>query len=413
MSDAYYDELETRSAEEREGALFAALPAHIEHARSNTVAFRSLLADVDPQAVHNRKALADLPIIRKSDLLELQKQVPPFGGYAAIGPREAARVFVSPGPIFEPQARRPDFWRAARALYAAGFRRGELVHNSFSYHLTPTGAMFESGAEAIGCTVFAAGVGQTELQVEALSILKSSGYSGTPSFLKTLLAKAAEMNCDVSSLRHAAVSAEALPPSLRAEINDYGVKVLQSYGNADLGLIAYESESMEGMIVDEGVIVEIVRPGTGEPVADGEVGEVVVTALTPEYPLIRFATGDLSAVMAGPSPCGRTNVRIKGWMGRADQSTKVKGMFVHPKQVSEVCARHSEIRLTRLVVESENNVDHMTLHCETDAVGDQSLNGAIADTIRQVCKLRGDVKLVPPGSLPNDGKVVDDQRTYE
>lgn len=275
MSDAYYDELETRSAEEREGALFAALPAHIEHTRSNTVAFRSLLADVDPQAVHNRKALAELPITRKSDLLELQKQAHPFGGYAAIGPREAARVFVSPGPNFEPQARRPDFWSEARAL------------------------------------------------------------------------------------------------------------------------------------------VEIVRPGTGEPVADGEVGEVVVTALTPEYPLIRFATEDLSAVMAGPSPCGHTNLRIKGWMGRADQSITVKGMLVHPKQASEVCARHSEIRLARLLVKSENSVDHMTLQCETDAVGDQSLNGAIADTIRQVCKLRGDVKLVPPGSLPNDGKVLDGQRTYE
>ncbi len=409
---SHYDSLEIRDPAEREAAQFDALSRQIANARKNAGAFAKLLRDLEPESVVSRDALAKIPVLRKSALLELQKSDPPFGGLAAISKSEAGRIFASPGPTYEPEGSRDDYWRLARALFAAGVRTGDLVHNTFSYHFTPAGAMLESGARALGCPVVPAGVGQTELQVLAIAHLKPAAYVGTPSFLNIILDKAAEMKADVSSISNGLVSGEALPPSLRAQLKGRGVDVLQCYASADLGLIAYESESKEGLIIDEGVIVEIARPGTGDPVPDGEVGEVVVTTLTAEYPLIRFGTGDLSAVMPGLSPCGRSNMRIKGWMGRADQTTKVKGMFVHPSQVAAVVDRHGQVTRARLVVESVNNQDMMTLHCES-AVQDAELVKAIASSIREVCKLRGEVKLVAPGSLPNDGKVIEDARTYE
>ncbi|MEE9251587.1 MAG: AMP-binding protein [Alphaproteobacteria bacterium] len=407
----YYDELETRDPAEREEALFAALPRQIENAKGGAPGFARILADVSPGDVTSPAALARLPVTRKSDLIDLQKKDPPFGGLTTVAPGALARIFASPGPIYDPEGKRPDYWRTARALYAAGFRKGDVVHNCFAYHLTPAGSMLETGAHAIGCTVIPGGVGQTELQARAIAELRPRAYTGTPSFLKIILEKARELGLDCSSLAKALVSGEALPPHLRAEIQDFGVDVLQCYASADLGLIAYESAAKEGMIVDEGLIVEIVRPGTGDPVSEGEVGEVVVTTFCREYPLIRFATGDLSAVLAGVSPCGRTNVRLKGWMGRADQTTKVKGMFVHPSQVAEVLKRHPEIRKGRLVVEQEEGKDVMTLHCEVEGGGD-ALAAAIADTIQAVCKLKGQVTFAEPGSLANDGKVIEDARSH-
>jgi phenylacetate-CoA ligase len=409
---SFYDTLETRSSAEREAAQFAALSRQIANAKKGSAAFAKILKDVDPRDVTSREALAKIPVLRKSELLERQKSDPPFGGLAAIAAAEAGRIFASPGPIYEPEGTGSDYWRLARALFAAGVRAGELIHNTFAYHFTPAGAMLESGARALGCPVVPAGVGQTELQVQAIAHLRPAAYVGTPSFLNIILDKAKEMRADVSSLSKGLVSGEALPPSLRVQLKDRGVDVLQCYASADLGLIAYESKAKEGLIIDEGVIVEILRPGTANPVPEGEVGEVVVTTFTPEYPLIRFATGDLSAVLSGISPCGRTNMRIKGWMGRADQTTKVKGMFVHPSQVAAVVDRHGEVTRARLVVESVDNQDVMTLHCEA-SVRDAKLVEAIASTIREVCKLRGEVKLVEPGTLPNDGKVIDDARTYE
>jgi phenylacetate-CoA ligase len=409
---SFYDTLETRSPAEREAAQFAALPRQIANAKKAAAAFARILKGVDSRDVTSREALAKIPVLRKSELLERQKSDPPFGGLAAIPAAEAGRIFASPGPIYEPEGTGDDYWRIARALFAAGVRAGELIHNTFAYHFTPAGAMLESGARALGCPVVPAGVGQTELQVQAIAHLRPAAYVGTPSFLNIILDKAKEMKADVSSLSKGLVSGEALPPSLRVQLKDRGVDVVQCYASADLGLIAYESEAKEGLIIDEGVIVEILRPGTGNPVPEGEVGEVVVTTFTPEYPLIRFATGDLSAVLSGISPCGRTNMRIKGWMGRADQTTKVKGMFVHPSQIAAVVDRHGEVTRARLVVESVDNQDVMTLHCEA-SLRDARLVEAISSTIREVCKLRGEVKLVEPGSLPNDGKVIDDTRTYE
>ncbi len=409
---SHYDALETRDPEARERELFEALPQQIANAKANAPAFGELLSDTDPNAVISRKALAALPVLRKSELVERQAASPPFGGIAAVPLENAARVFGSPGPIYEPEGRGEDYWRLARALFAAGIRRGDLIHNTFAYHFTPAGFMLETGAHALGCPVVPAGVGQTELQVHAIAHLKPKAYVGTPSFLNIILDKAEELGADVSSLAKGLVSGEALPPSLRKQLSERGVDVLQCYASADLGLIGYESEAKEGLIIDEGVVVEIVRPGTGTPVVEGEVGEVVVTTLTPEYPLIRFGTGDLSAVLAGASPCGRTNMRIKGWMGRADQTTKVKGMFVHPSQVAAVVRRHDEVGKARLVVESVANQDIMTLHCEVTSRSDE-LAKAIGSSIREVCKLRGEVKLADPGSLPNDGKVIEDARTYE
>ena len=408
---SYYDDLETRDPETREAALFSALRDHLGTAmRAPAIARR--LDGVDPDSVTDRSALAALPVIRKSELMGLQADSPPFGGLTPGAVGDYANIFASPGPIFEPAPRRTDPFRMARALYAAGVRKGDLVHNTFSYHFTPAGAMLEGGARAIGCTVFPAGVGQTELQVRAIARLRPNVYVGTPSFLDILLDKAVELGEDVGSITKGLVSGEALPPSLRRAVGARGVSVLQCYAVADVGLIAYESPALEGMILDEGVIVEIVRPGTGDPVADGEVGEVVVTPLNPDYPLVRFATGDLSAVMPGTSPCGRTNTRIRGWMGRADQTTKVRGMFVHPSQVAEVVRRHTDVIRARLVVGSAGNQDLMTLRCET-ATGDPGIAGAVAATVRDVCKLRSEVEIVPPGSLENDGKVIEDARTYE
>ena len=409
----YYDERETRSPQDRESALFHALPALVAHAQETAPAYGALFEGVDAKTIDSRAALAELPVTRKSELLERQGDAPPFGGFAATATAELSHIFASPGPIYEPEARRYDYWRMARALFAAGFRRGELVHNTFSYHFTPAGFMLESGAHALGCPVFPAGVGQTESQVQAIAQLKPSCYVGTPSFLKIILDKAEESAADVSSITKALVSGEALPPSLRQSLADRGIAVRQCYATADLGLIAYESEAMEGMIVDEGVILEILRPGTGDPVDSGEVGEVVVTAFNPDYPLIRFATGDLSAVMEDPSPCGRTNWRIKGWMGRADQTTKVRGMFVHPSQVAAIVKRHAEVLKARLVIGSADNQDSMTLRCEVSEQPSEALRTAIAESIRDLCKLRGQVEFDAPGSLANDGKVIDDIRSYE
>ncbi|HEV8678725.1 MAG TPA: AMP-binding protein [Stellaceae bacterium] len=413
MERSFYDAQETRDPSAREAALMAALPQIIAAAKEKAPAYRDRLAAVRPEDIADRRALAGLPLTRKSDLIELQRQNPPFGGFAAVPLTAAVRVFASPGPIYEMEARRPDFFRMARALYAAGVRAGDLVHNTFSYHLTPAGAMVESAAQALGCPVVAAGTGQTEQQLHAIAFLKPVAYVGTPSFLKILLDRAAEQGSDVGSLKKALVGAEAFPAVLRAEFAARGVAALQCYGTADLGLIAYESFAPDGsvgpgMVLDEGIILELVQPGTGEPVAAGEVGEVVVTTLTPEYPLIRFATGDLSAILPGRSPCGRTNDRIRGWLGRADQTAKVRGMFVHPVQITEIARRHASIIRARLVIERPASADEMTLLVEMGEAGEPE--AAIAATVQAVTKLRCAVTLVAPGSLPNDGKIIEDRR---
>ena len=409
----FYDSLETRDQSERESAQMAALAVLVAHAQKNAPAYSRLLAGVDAAAINSRDALSTLPLTRKESLLEQQRQSPPFGGLVAIKAPELNRMFSSPGPIYEPGTQRGDFWRFARALYATGFRAGELLHNCFSYHFTPAGAMAESGAHALGCAVFAAGPGQLEGQVQVIADLQPDGYVGTPSFLKLILDKADELEVDVSSLNKALVSGEYLPPNLREAFAGRGIEVLQCYATADLGVIAYETPAQEGLVVDEGVIVEIVRPGTGDPVSDGEVGEVVVTTLSPEYPLIRFATGDLSAILSGESPCGRTNHRIKGWMGRADQTAKVRGMFVRPSQVAEVLAQHQDVLKGRLVIECVNDSDSMVLQCELAADAPDSLQGSLVSSIRQICNLRGEVVFVPVGSLANDGKVIDDLRPID
>ncbi|MBK8452155.1 MAG: AMP-binding protein [Thiofilum sp.] len=408
----YYDALETRDPVEREAALIQAVVQQVAHAKQHTPAYAELLKDVDPTQLTSKAAIAQLPLTRKSDLNALQKAQRPLGGLAAVGGKALTHIFASPGPIYEPGSKRPDFWRLARALFSAGFREGDVVHNTFSYHLTPAGMMLESGAHALGCTVIPAGVGQTELQVQTIADLQPSGYVGTPSFLKIILEKAAELGADVSSLKRGLVSGEALPPSVRAKFAEQGIEVLQAYATADLGLIAYETSAKEGLVIDEGVYVEIVRPGTGDLVPDGEVGEVVVTSLNPDYPLIRFATGDLSAIMAGLSPCGRTNRRIKGWMGRADQTAKVRGMFIHPSQVDKVVKRHSEIQKARLVVDWQNESDQLTLKCEVLAPND-ALKQAISESVRDICKLRAEVEWIAVGSLPNDGVVISDIRKYD
>lgn len=406
----HYDDLETRDPEARERALLAALPLQVAHARSKAPRYAEILAGVDPRAVTSRAALAALPVTRKSELIALQKAAPPFGGLAAAAPGTLRRVFMSPGPIYDPEGHGTDAWRLARALFAAGFRAGHLVHNSFSYHLTPAGAMLETGAAALGCAVVPGGVGQTELQATAVADLRPDGYVGTPSFLRILLEKGRELGLDLSSLKRALVSGEAFPPALQREIAGHGIAAFQAYASADLGLIAYESEARDGLILDEGILLEILRPGTGDPVPDGEVGEVVVTTFSPDYPLIRFATGDLSAVLPGTSPCGRTNRRIRGWLGRADQTTKVKGMFVHPAQIAEIARRHKELGRLRLTVTQEDLSDVMTLAAEAPGGTDPALAGRVAETLAAVTKLKGRVELVASGSLPNDGKVIDDRR---
>ncbi len=409
----YYDSLETRDPQDRERSLMAALPGHIAHAKRNASGWARILADVDPAAVANRSALASLPVTRKSDLAALQKADRPFGGLNATPVSTLGKVFVSPGPTYDPEGRGRDWWRGARALFAAGFRSGDLALNTFAYHFTPAGSMLESGALALGCTVVPSGTGQTEMQIATIADLRANAFIGTPTFLKLLVEKADELKTDIGSLKKAAVGAEYLPPALRAAMGERGIRVLQSYASADLGLIAYESEALEGMILDEGVILEIVRPGTGDPVPEGEVGEVVITTLNPDYPLIRFGTGDLSAVLPGRSPCGRTNVRIRGWMGRADQTTKVRGMFVHPSQVAEVVKRHAEVLKARLVVDNPGGNDRMTLHCEVRGAPPAALAQAIAENIRSVTKLRGEVAFAKPGDLPNDGKVIEDAKKYQ
>lgn len=404
---AYYDEMETRSADQRANALAAALPVAIGRART-APALARLLRDVDAEAVTSRAALAALPVIRKSELSEAQKKHPPFGGFATRKASEFDHIFQSPGPIYEPGRREGDWWRLGRFLFACGVGRGDIVQNCFGYHLTPAGMMFESGARAVDAAVLPAGTGQTELQVRAAADIGSTVYAGTPDYLKVILDRADEMG-ERLSITRAAVGGGALFPSLRQEYADRGITTRQCYATADLGNIAYESEAMEGMIVDEGVIVEIVRPGTGDPVADGEVGEVVVTSLNPDYPLIRFATGDLSAVLPGTSPCGRTNMRIKGWMGRADQTTKIKGMFVRPEQVAALVARHPEVTRARVIAQRDGEMDAMLVQLETTGTDRTLYQGSVLEAL----KLKGRIELVAPGSLPNDGKVIEDQRSYD
>jgi phenylacetate-CoA ligase len=417
---SFYDALETRDPAVREAALMAALPGQIAQAQANAGAWARTLAGIDGREVASRAALAKLPVTRKHELLERQqagRESDAFGGYSAIGwgaltraGRGARRVFQSPGPLYEPEGHAADYWRMARALHAAGFRAGDLVHNSFSYHLTPAGSMMETGAQALGCTVFPGGVGNTELQLQAMADLKPDGYIGTPSFLRIALEKADAAGLALASLKKASVGGEAFPAALRDQWAARGIAAYQSYGTADLGLIAYETPAREGLVLDEGVIVEIVRPGTGDPLPDGEVGEVVVTTLNPDYPLIRFGTGDLSAILPGPCPTGRTAPRIRGWLGRADQTAKVRGMFVHPAQVAEVLRRHPEVGRARLVVSGALADDRMTLRAEA-APAPAGLAEALAGSLRDVTKLRGEIELVAPGTLPNDGKVIEDQRS--
>jgi phenylacetate-CoA ligase len=411
MNDAHYDHLETRDPAQREQSQFNELPGLIRRAQELAPGWAKHLEDVDAAAVVSREALAKLPILRKSALKDLQAKDPPFGGFAAARAAGIARIFMSPGPIFEPEGLGADWWRSARALFAAGFRKGDIVHNTFGYHLTPGGWILDAGARALGCVVIPAGPGNTEQQLEAIAHLKPTAYVGVPDYLKILLDKAAETGRDVSSFKRAVLSGGALFASLRQEYSERGIAVFQIYATADVGVIAYESPALEGMIVNEGVIVEIVRPGTGDLVPDGEVGEVVVTSFNDDYPLIRFATGDLSAVLQGQSPCGRTNMRIKGWMGRADQTTKVKGMFVHPEQIAAVAKGHPELGRVRLVVRRAGEQDRMTLHAET-SVQDPALAQRVAETLQQVTKLKGDVELTAPRTLPNDGKVIADERSY-
>ncbi|WP_010462877.1 phenylacetate--CoA ligase family protein [Acidovorax radicis] len=412
----FYDALETRDPSAREAALLAALPTQVAHAQAASPAFAGILAGVDASAVTTRAALAQLPVTRKYELLErqqAQRASNVFGGFSALGfGAGMPRVFASPGTIYEPEGTRRDYWRMARAIYAAGFRPGELIHNSFSYHFVPAGSIMETGAHALGCTVFAGGTGQTEQQVQAMAELQPAGYIGTPSFLKIIVEKAAEMGVALPTVNKALVSGEAFPPSLRDWFTERGIAGYQCYATADLGLIAYETSAREGLVLDEGVIVEIVRPGTGDPVPEGEVGELVVTTLNPDYPLIRFGTGDLSAVLPGTCPTGRTNTRIKGWMGRADQTTKVRGMFVHPGQIATIARRFPQVLRARLVVSGEMANDQMVLQVETVETA-EGLARQLGDAIREVTKLRGDVQMVAPGTLPNDGKVIEDARSYK
>jgi phenylacetate-CoA ligase len=411
MSDNHYDQLETRDPAQRELAQFNLLPDLVRDAMAKAPGWGAQLKGIDAASVTSRTALAKLPVLRKSALKDLQAADPPYGGFTTSPVGQLARVFMSPGPIFEPEGFGADWWRTARALFAAGIRKGDIVHNTFAYHLTPGGWILDAGARALGCAVIAAGPGNTEQQLDVIQYLKPTAYVGVPDYLKILLDKAKEAGRDASCFKKALVGGGALFPSLRAEYKARGIDTYQTYATADLGIIAYESPALEGMIVDEGAIVEIVRPGTGDPLPAGEVGEVVVTTFNRDYPMIRFATGDLSAVLPGLSPCGRTNMRIKGWLGRADQTTKVKGMFVHPEQVAEVAKRYPGLGRVRLVVARAGEQDVMTLRAET-AGADAGLKAKLAETLQAVTKLKGEVELVAPGSLPNDGKVIADERTY-
>jgi phenylacetate-CoA ligase len=406
----HLDARETRDPAARERELLARLPALVESAL-RAPGWQQHLGAIDPRAIDSRTALAQLPLLRKSELTRLQKESPPFGGFVP-GPVQAyGRLFSSPGPIYEPEGRHDDPWRAARGLYAAGFRAGDIVLNTFSYHLVPGGFILDSGARALGCAVIPAGPGNTEQQLDLIAQLRPTAYTGTPDFLKILLDAAASAGRDASSIGKAVVSGAAFPPTLQAEIKARGIDAYQLYAVADLGVVAYETAARAGMVVMEDVLLEVVRPGTGEPVPEGEVGEVVVTSFDPQHPWIRLALGDLTAVLPGGSPCGRTNTRIKGWMGRADQTTKVKGMFVRPEQVADVIKRHPGAQRGRLVVGRQGETDTMTLKVEV-AHPAADLQGALADSLRAITKLGGAVELVTPGSLPNDGKVIEDARTY-
>ena len=405
----FYDDLETRDPAQREADLMAALPRQIALAKA-TDGDTTLLRDVDPQTINSRETLAALPVTRKSELIELQASKPPFGGLNATPAGKLARLFLSPGPIAEPEGQQADFWRMGRALYAAGFRAGDIIQNCFSYHMTPAGFLFDGAARAVGCAVIPAGIGQTEQQCHMIAHFRPVGYAGTPDFLKIILAKADELGVDASSITKALVGGGALLPPLRKEYADRDIQVLQSYGTADVGNIAYESEAQEGMIVEEEIIVEIVRPGTGDPVAEGEVGEVVVTLLNQDYPLIRFGTGDLSAILPGISPCGRTAPRIKGWMGRADQRTKIRGMFVDPVQIDRVLKAHGDVSRMRLVVGEEGGLDTVTLQCEATSQ-DDALAEKIGAAFQAECKVRATVEFAD--ELPKDGKIIDDIRVYE
>ncbi|ODM84492.1 phenylacetate--CoA ligase family protein [Bradyrhizobium elkanii] len=407
MTD-HYDALETRDPAEREAALFARLPEVLRKAMA-APAYANLLRGTDPASITSREALAGLPVLRKSELPALHKAAPPFGGFVADTPGSFARLFTSPGPIFEPEGRQADPWRGARALFAAGFREGDVVLNTFSYHLTPGGFIFDASARALGCAVIPAGPGNTEQQFELIEAYRPVGYSGTPDFLKILLDAAATAGRDVSSIKRALVSGAAFPKSLQEEMKSRGVEAYEAFGTADLGLIAFETAAREGMTVNEDLILEIVKPGTGDPVAPEDVGEIVVTSLDPHHPWIRLALGDLTAALPGPSGCGRTNMRIKGWMGRADQTTKVKGMFVRPEQIAEIGKRHPELGRLRLVVTRAGEADAMTLRAECASAA-EALQSNVAATLRAVTKLGGTVELVGTGSLPNDGKVIADER---
>ena len=404
----HYDALETRDPASREADLFARLPGVLRKAME-APAYAERMKGIDPASVTSRAALARLPVLRKSDLPALHKSAPPFGGFVAASPGSFARLFTSPGPIFEPEGREGDPWRGARALFAAGFRPGDVMLNTFSYHLTPGGFIFDSSARALGCAVIPAGPGNTEQQFELIEAYRPVGYSGTPDFLKILLDAAASAGRDVSSIKRALVSGAAFPKSLQEEIKSRGIDAYQAFGTADLGLIAFETPAREGMTVNEDLIVEIVKPGTGDPVSEGDVGEIVVTSLDPHHPWIRLAIGDLTAALPGTSPCGRTNMRIRGWMGRADQTTKVKGMFVRPEQVAEIGKRHPELGRLRLVVSRAGETDVMTLRAECASPSD-ALRDRLSSTLRNIAKLGGNVELVGRGSLPNDGKVIADER---
>ena len=413
--DDTFDALDLRDPQVRERDLLARLPGLIAQARK-APGWAHILAGVQPADIDSRAALAQLPVTRKSNLKALQAGELPFGGLTTTPTRQLGRLFMSPGPIFDPEGRGADWWRIARPLHAVGLRAGHIVQNCYSYHFTPAAFMVEGAAIRLGCVVIPAGSGQTEMQVQAIHALRPDAYAGTPSFLKIIIEKAQEMGIDISCMQRAVVGAEALPPSLRSWLNNHGVPyVTQMYGSADIGNIAYETLTdgllNPGMVVDEELLLEIVRPGTGDPVAAGEVGEVVVTSFNPDYPLVRFATGDMSAVLPGVSPCGRTNMRIRGWMGRADQTTKVRAMFVHPSQVAEIVRRHAAVMRARLVVSGEMANDVMTLVCEV-TTADAALESALVESIREVTKLRGEVRMVSPGSLPNDGKVIEDARSY-
>lgn len=418
IESKYFDELEIRAPEAREGALLARLPDLVAHATEHAPGWARHLQGVDARTVASRKALAALPVLRKGQLKALQEADPPFGGLTTVAPGRLGHVYMSPGPIFDPEGTDADPWRVARALWAAGIRPGQVLQNCFGYHLTPGAWMVDHAARKLGCAVIPAGTGQTEQQIEVIRTLRPDAYVGTPSFLRIIIEKAQQLGLDIASMKRALLAAEALPGSLRQWFRQQGVEtVLQWYGTADLGCVAYESEAMDGMILEEDVLLEIVRPGTGEPVPDGEVGEIVVTSFNRHYPMIRFGTGDLSAVMSGASACGRTNIRIKGWMGRADQVTKVRGMFVHPEQVALAIARHPEVRRARLVVSGEMANDQMTLLCEvpgqTEGTTASELSQRIADSVRDATKLRAEVRLVPVGKLPNDGKVIEDNRKLD